>query len=130
MQKKTFENEKVELVWDSVPVDIKDRELGKVTALVIRNVKTDEVSELEVDGVFVAIGHDPATGVFAGKIDLDDNGYVAVGANSRTSVPGIFAAGDVSDTRYKQAVSAAGSGCRAAIDALKYLEGEDASAGW
>jgi thioredoxin reductase (NADPH) len=130
MQKKTFDNEKVEIIWDSVPVDIKDVAEGKVTALVIRNVKTDEVSELEVDGVFVAIGHDPATGVFAGKIDLDESGYVIAGENSKTSVPGIFVAGDVGDTRYKQAISAAGSGCRAAIDALKYLEGEDASAGW
>jgi thioredoxin reductase (NADPH) len=130
MQKKTFENEKVEVVWDSVPVDILDRSEGKVTALVIRNVKTDETSELPVDGVFVAIGHDPATGVFTGKIDLDERGYVVAGENSTTSVPGIFVAGDVGDTRYKQAVSAAGSGCRAAIDALKYLEGEDASAGW
>jgi thioredoxin reductase (NADPH) len=130
MQKKVFDNEKVEVVWDSAPVDILDREAGKVTALVIRNVNTDETSELTVDGVFVAIGHDPATGVFAGKVELDEKGYVVAGEHSSTSVPGIFVAGDVGDTRYKQAISAAGSGCRAAIDALKYLEGEDASAGW
>ncbi len=130
MQKKTFENEKIEVIWDSVPADILDKAEGKVTTLVLRNVKTDETTELPVDGVFVAIGHDPATGVFAGKIDLDKRGYIIAGENSTTSVPGIFVAGDVGDTRYKQAVSAAGSGCRAAIDALKFLEGEGTSAGW
>ncbi|MCK4549476.1 MAG: thioredoxin-disulfide reductase [Candidatus Krumholzibacteria bacterium] len=130
MVKKTMENDKVEIIWDSVPVDILDKAEGKVTAIVLRNVKTDETTELPVDGVFVAIGHDPATGVFAGKIELDDHGYIISKEHTNTSVPGIFVAGDVSDTRYKQGISAAGSGCRAAIDALKYVEGEDASAGW
>jgi thioredoxin reductase (NADPH) len=130
MQKKTFDSDKIEIIWDSVPVDILDKAAGKVTALVLKNVKTDETTELPVDGVFVAIGHDPATGVFADKIELDKAGYIIPGENSSTSVPGIFVAGDVSDTRYKQAISAAGSGCRAAIDALKFLEGEETSAGW
>ncbi len=130
MQKRTIENDKIEIIWDSVPVDILDRTAGKVTALVLRNVKTDETTEFPLDGVFVAIGHDPATGVFAGKIELDEKGYMVVKGNTGTSVPGIFVAGDVSDTRYKQAISAAGSGCRAAIDALKFLEGEETSAGW
>ena len=130
MQMKIFDNEKIEIVWDSVPVDILDRKEGKVTALVLRNVKTDEISELAVEGVFVAIGHDPATGVFEGKIELDERGYIVTRENTCTSVQGIFAAGDVCDTRYKQAISAAGSGCRAGIDALKYLEGEKATAGW
>ncbi len=130
MVKKTMENDKVEIIWNSVPIDILDKAEGKVTAIVLRNVKTDETTELPVDGVFVAIGHDPATGVFAGKIELDDHGYIISKEHTNTSVPGIFVAGDVSDTRYKQGISAAGSGCRAAIDALKYVEGEDASAGW
>jgi len=130
MVKKTMENEKVEIIWDSVPVDILDKAEGKVTAVVLRNVKTDETNELPVDGVFVAIGHTPATGVFAGKVELDDHGYIISKEHTNTSVPGIFVAGDVSDTRYKQGISAAGSGCRAAIDALKYIEGEGASAGW
>ncbi len=130
MVKKTFENPKIEIIWDSVPVDILDRAEGKVTAVVLKNVKTDDTRELPVDGVFVAIGHDPATGVFAGKVELDDHGYIISKENTNTSVPGIFVAGDVCDTRYKQGISAAGSGCRAAIDALKYVEGEGASAGW
>ena len=130
MVKKTMENEKVEIIWDSVPVDILDVSEGKVTTVVLRNVKTDETTELPVDGVFVAIGHDPATGVFAGKIELDDHGYIISKENTGTSVPGIFVAGDVCDRRYKQGISAAGSGCRAAIDALKFIEGEGASAGW
>jgi thioredoxin reductase (NADPH) len=130
MVNRTMENEKIEIIWDSVPVDILDVAAGKVTAIVLRNVKTDKTTELPVDGVFVAIGHDPATGAFAGKIDLDDHGYIISKEHTNTSVPGIFVAGDVCDRRYKQGISAAGSGCRAAIDALKYLEGEDASAGW
>jgi thioredoxin reductase (NADPH) len=130
MQDKAFSNNKLEMIWDSTVTDILDLSEGKVTAIVIRNVKTDELTELPVDGVFVAIGHNPATSVFEGKIDLDDKGYVVVKSLTKTSVPGIFVAGDVADTRYKQAISAAGMGCRAAIDALKYLEGEDVSAGW
>ena len=130
MQERIASSDRIEIVWDSVVEDILDASQGRVTALKLRNVKTGERGELPVDGVFVAIGHDPATAVFRDIIELDDNGYIVTVAGTRTSVPGIFAAGDVCDTRYKQAVSAAGSGCRAAIDAFKYLEGEDASPGW
>lgn len=130
MQHKILENGKIEPVWDSVVEDILDMRAGKVTAVALRNVKTGGKSELPLDGVFVAIGHEPATSAFAGKIELDEKGYVVAKVNTMTSVPGIFVAGDVGDTRYKQAISAAGSGCRAAIDALKYLEGEEASPGW
>lgn len=130
MQHKIAENPKVEPVWDSVVDEILDVSQGKVTAVVLRNVKTGEKSELPLDGVFVAIGHDPATGPFEGKIELDEKGYVVSKVNTMTSVPGIFVAGDVGDTRYKQAISAAGMGCRAAIDALKFLEGEEVSPGW
>lgn len=130
MQHKVTQNPKIEPVWDSVVEEILDVSQGKVTAVALRNVKTGQAKELPLDGVFVAIGHEPATGPFKGKIELDEKGYVVAKVNTMTSVPGIFVAGDVGDTRYKQAISAAGMGCRAAIDALKFLEGEDASPGW
>jgi len=129
MQKKALENPKIDFEWNSAVEDILDPALNKVTALVLRNVKTGQKKEIPVDGVFVAVGHEPATGVFRGKIVIDEKGYV-VTSGTRTSVPGVFAAGDVQDPRYRQAISAAGSGCQAAIDALKFLEGEDALPGW
>ena len=130
MQEKALSNKKIEFAWDSVVEDILDVGQNKVTAVVLKNVKTNETRELPVEGVFVAIGHEPATGVFKGKVELDDHGYVVVKDNTRTSVPGVFAAGDVKDPRYRQAISAAGSGCMAAIDAFKFIEGEDAWPGW
>ena len=130
MQEKATSNDKIEFAWDSVVEDILDVDQNKVTAVVLKNVKTNETSELSVEGVFVAIGHEPATGLFKGKIDLDDHGYIVVKDNTRTSLPGVFAAGDVKDPRYRQAISAAGSGCMAAIDAFKFIEGEDAWPGW
>jgi thioredoxin reductase (NADPH) len=129
MQKRALENPKIDFEWNSTVEDVLDPAQNKVTALVLKNVKTGETKELPVDGVFVAIGHEPATGLFKGKIDLDAKGYV-VTRGTRTSVNGVFAAGDVQDPRYRQAVSAAGSGCQAAIEALKFLEGEDALPGW
>lgn len=130
LQKKAFDNEKVVFEWDSILEEILDPAQNKVTAVVLKNVKTGETKELPVDGVFIAIGHEPATSIFKGKLDLDEKGYIVTTGNTRTSADGVFAAGDVQDTRYRQAVSAAGSGCMAAIDALKFLEGEEASAGW
>lgn len=130
MQKAALDNEKIAFAWDSVVEDILDVAANRVTAVRLKNVKTGEVTDLPVEGVFIAIGHDPATAVFKGKIDLDDHGYIITTENTKTSVPGVFAAGDVQDARYRQAISAAGSGCMAAIDALKYLEGEAASPGW
>ncbi len=129
MQKRALENPKIAVAWNAVVEDIRDQAAGRVTGLVLKDVKTGERRELPVDGVFVAIGHDPATGVFKGKLDLDPQGYI-VTKGTRTSVPGVFAAGDVADPRYRQAISAAGSGCRAAIDALKHLQGDDAAPGW
>ncbi len=129
MQRKVFENEKITVEWDSTVDDILDVAQNKVTALVLNNVKTGKKKELPVDGVFIAIGHDPQTAVFDGKLELDDNGYIVTRNITRTSVPGVFAAGDVQDPRYKQAISAAGSGCMAAIDALKFIEGEKAAPG-
>ncbi|MBN1162940.1 MAG: thioredoxin-disulfide reductase [Candidatus Krumholzibacteriota bacterium] len=125
MQDKAAGNQKIFFEWDSVVEDILDSSQNKVTALVLRNVKTGKTKQLPVEGVFVAIGHIPATSVFKGKIDLDDKGYIKTTGATRTSVPGVFAAGDVCDPRYKQAVSAAGSGCMAAIDVFKYLEEQD-----
>jgi thioredoxin reductase (NADPH) len=129
MQKKALENPKIDYEWNSVVEDILDSAQNRVTALVLKNVETGARKELPIDGVFVAVGHEPATAVFKGKIELDAKGYV-VTDGTRTSVPGVFAAGDVQDSRYRQAISAAGSGCRAAIDALKFLAGENALPGW
>ena len=129
MQKKARDNKKIAYEWNSVVEDIRDPAANRVTALVLKNVKTGERKELAVDGVFVAVGHLPATAVFKGKLELDTKGHV-VTRGTRTSVPGVFAAGDVKDPRYRQAISAAGSGCMAAIDVLKYLEGEEAEPGW
>ncbi len=129
MQKRALDNPKIDFEWNSTVEEILDPAKNKVTALVLKNVKTGEKKELPVDGVFVATGHEPATGLFRGKIDLDEKGYI-VTRGTRTSVNGVFAAGDVQDPRYRQAISAAGSGCQAAIEALKFLEGEDALPGW
>jgi thioredoxin reductase (NADPH) len=130
MQEKALSNKKIAFAWNSVVEDILDVGKNKVTAVVLKNVKTNEMSELPVEGVFVAIGHEPATEIFKGKLELDDRGYIVVKDNTRTSVPGVFAAGDVKDPRYRQAISAAGSGCMAAIDAFKFIEGEEAWPGW
>ena len=130
MQKMVFDNEKITFAWDSVVEDILGVEENKVIGIRLKNVKTGEISDLPVEGVFIAIGHDPATKIFEGKIELDEHGYIVTKENTKTSVPGVFAAGDVQDPRYRQAISAAGSGCMAAIDALKFLQGEDASPGW
>ncbi len=120
MQERALKNEKIEFLWNSVVEDI----LGydQVTAIKVRNVKTDEVAEVPMDGVFMAIGHSPNTGVFKGHIDLDPQGYIQTTQMTRTNVEGIFAAGDVVDTRYRQAITAAGWGCMAALDAQHYLE--------
>jgi len=129
MQKKAFDNPKIEFEWDSVVEDILDVNENRVTAVVLKNVKTGEKKELPVDGVFIAIGHDPATSIFKDKLELDERGYI-IANGTKTSVPGVFAAGDVADSRYRQAISAAGTGCMAAIEALKFIEGENATGGW
>ena len=129
MQKRALDNPKIDFEWNSIVEDILDPARNKVTALVLKNVKTGGTKTLPVDGVFVAIGHEPATGLFRGRIALDDKGYI-VTRGTRTSVNGVFAAGDVQDSRYRQAISAAGSGCQAAIEALKFIAGEDALPGW
>ena len=123
MQDKALANPKIAWEWNSEVEDINDTAQGAVTSMVLRNNVTGDQKELPVDGVFVAIGHTPNTSLFKGQIEMDANGYICTHTGTRTSVPGVFAAGDVQDHVYRQAVTAAGSGCMAAIDAEKYLEG-------
>jgi len=120
MAERAFANPKMSFVWDTEVADIAGE--ASVEGLQLRNVKTDELSELPVTGVFVAIGHTPNTALFTGQLDLDENGYIVVEPGStRTSVPGVFACGDVVDHTYRQAITAAGTGCMAALDAERYL---------
>ena len=123
MQDKAFTHPKIRFVWNSEVQEVRDVEKGEVTGIRVRNTLTGEVSELTADGLFVAIGHSPNTDLFRGQIEMTPNGYIVTHAGTRTSVPGVFAAGDVQDSVYRQAITAAGSGCMAAIDAEKYLEG-------
>ena len=122
MQDKAFANPKIEFIWDSEIAEVKDVSKGEVTSIVVRNLKTGSLSEVPLDGVFIAIGHTPNTSLFKGQLDLDATGYIKTHDGSKTSVPGVFAAGDVQDHVYRQAITAAGSGCMAAIDAERYLE--------
>ncbi len=122
MQDKARANPKIDFALDSVVEEIRDVDKGVVSSVVLRNVQDDTRREVAVDGVFVAIGHTPNTKLIAGQIELDANGYIVTGQGSETSVPGVFACGDVQDHVYRQAVTAAGSGCMAAIDAERYLE--------
>jgi thioredoxin reductase (NADPH) len=123
MQDKAFANPKIEFIWDSEIADIKDVKRGEVTGIVVRNLKTGKLIDVPLDGVFIAIGHTPNTALFRGQIELDESGYIVTHHGSKTSCPGVFAAGDVQDHVYRQAVTAAGSGCMAAIDAERYLDG-------
>ena len=121
MQERAFNNPKIEFMWDSVVEDL----VGdtKLEGAVVRNVLTDEVTTLPVTGLFVAIGHRPNTDLFKGVLDMEDNGYlITKPGTSQTNVPGVFACGDVQDFTYRQAITAAGSGCMAAIDCERWLE--------
>ena len=130
MQDRLFRNSKIEVVWDSVVDEIMgtDEPLG-VTGVRVRNLRTAVMTDCAADGVFMAIGHDPATNVFRGQVEIDEEGYVLTAADSTaTSVAGVFAAGDVKDRIYRQAVTAAGMGCMAALEAEKFLsEATDAA---
>ena len=122
MQDKAFANPKITFEWNTELAEVRDVDQGVVTGVVLRNNNTGETKDLAVEGLFVAIGHTPNTHLFAGQLELDDNGYIVVGDGTRTRVPGVFACGDVQDHVYRQAITAAGTGCMAAIDAERYLE--------
>ncbi len=130
LQDRLFNSDKIEVLWDSVLEDVVggDDPPG-VTGVRVRNVKTGESSELGLDGVFIAIGHDPNTSLFRGQLDLDDEGYLITKPGSTaTSVPGVFAAGDVQDRIFRQAVTAAGTGCMSALQAEQYLAEQESTA--
>ena len=123
MQERALGNPKIEFIWNSEVVEVKDPPAGKVQSVILRDTKTAALTELPVDGLFVAIGHEPNTALFRGHIELLPNGYVKVEpGTTRTSVPGVFAAGDVQDFTFRQAVTAAGTGCMAALEAERHLE--------
>jgi thioredoxin reductase (NADPH) len=120
LQDRAFKNSKISFMWDSVVEEVLGQQ--KVEGVRVRNVKTGKQDMLRCDGVFVAIGHEPNTAVFRGQIELDQKGYVVTSNGTSTSVEGVFAAGDVRDFHYRQAITAAGDGCRAAMDAEDYIE--------
>lgn len=119
LQERAFENPKIEFIWDSAIVNIQGQ--NKVSAVTIKNIKTSTETVLNAGGLFVAIGHEPNTAIFKGQIDLDERGYILLKNNTRTNIEGVFAAGDVHDHRYRQAITAAGFGCMAALDIEKWL---------
>ena len=123
LQAKLKANKKIEIIWDSVVEDVLGEKNPKsVKAIKIKNIKTNKTSELKVDGLFVAIGHDPATSLFKGQLNMDKEGYIVTQPDSTvTNIPGVFAAGDVKDKIFRQAVTAAGMGCMAALEAEKHL---------
>jgi thioredoxin reductase (NADPH) len=121
MAERALANEKIKPVWDSAVTDVLDVKHDKVTGVRLKNLKTEKESELEAGGLFVAIGHIPNTQLFRGVIDMDEAGYIIPKRGTATNVPGVFVAGDCADRVYRQAVTAAGSGCAAAIDAERYL---------
>ena len=127
MQDRAFKNEKIEFLWDSEVSEVLGNDAG-VTGIRVRNRKTGEISELSVEAFFIAIGHQPNTDLFAGQLAMDDQGYLVVESGTRTSVEGVFASGDVTDKVYRQAVTAAGTGCAAAIDAERWLAEQEAAA--
>ncbi len=120
LQKEAFANPKINFVWDSAVTEVLGE--GRVQGARIKNLKTGKESDLQVDGLFVAIGYDPNTDVFRGQVELDPKGYIAVRNGTESSVPGVFVAGDVHDFRYRQAITAAADGCKALIDAEKFVK--------
>lgn len=119
LQERAFENPKIEFIWNSAVVNIEGQ--NKVASVTIKNIKTGEETVLNAGGLFVAIGHEPNTALFKGQINLDERGYVIINNNTKTNIEGVFAAGDVHDHRYRQAITAAGFGCMAALDIEKWL---------
>ena len=127
MQERAFNNPKIDFIWDTVLEEVLGVEEGEVKGVRLRNVKSNEVIESPIDGVFMAIGHKPNTGPFVGQLEINEAGYIVTHDGTKTSVPGVFAGGDVQDWVYRQAVTAAGTGCMAAIDAEHFLtsQGEE-----
>lgn len=123
MQERAFANPKIEFIWNATIVDILTETGKEVTGVRLRDVRTGEERVLPVQGIFLAIGHKPNTDLFRGQIELDDKGYIVQKERTMTSVPGVFACGDVADSRYRQAITAAGSGCAAALDVERWLDG-------
>ena len=123
LQKKLMKNKKIEIIWDTVVEEvIGDQEPKNVKGIKIKNVKSNKIEELKIDGLFIAIGHDPATSMFKSQLEMDKEGYLITKPDStETNIPGVFAAGDVKDKVFRQAVTAAGMGCMAAIEAEKFL---------
>ena len=123
LQKKLMDNKKIEIIWDTIVENVLgNQEPKNVKGVKIKNIKTNKISELKIDGLFIAIGHDPATSLFKGQLDMDKEGYVITKPDSTiTNIPGVFAAGDVKDKIFRQAVTAAGTGCMAALEAEKFL---------
>jgi thioredoxin reductase (NADPH) len=124
MQDRAFANPKISFEWDTEVVDVRDVSKGAVTSVLLRNLKTGVEKTLEIEGLFVAIGHTPNTSLFKGQMEMNENGYLLTLGGAKTSVPGVFACGDVQDHVYRQAITAAGSGCMAAIDAERFLESQ------
>ena len=123
LQKKLMENKKIEIIWDSVLEEVLGNKNPKgVTGIKIKNLKTNKISEINIHGLFIAIGHDPATSLFKGQLDMDKEGYLITKPDSTmTNMPGVFAAGDVKDKIFRQAVTAAGMGCMSALEVEKFL---------
>jgi thioredoxin reductase (NADPH) len=119
LQQKALENPKIEFIWNNVVADIKGN--NKISTVLVKDINTGKERTIETGGLFVAIGHEPNTAIFKGQLELDDKGYIVLKHHTKTSVEGVFAAGDVHDHRYRQAVTAAGFGCMAAIDVEKWL---------
>ncbi len=127
MQERAHKNPKIRFVWDSAITGVMEPSQGKVTGVKVKNLKTGEDSEIACDGLFIAIGHQPNTAALKGQLPMDANGYLKLEHGTRTAVPGVFAAGDVADHEYRQAVTAAGTGCMAALDAQRFLEAQGES---
>ena len=125
MRDRVLSNDKIEVLWNKAPIGYVSADGEVISACRLRDTVTGEETEVPVDGIFLAIGHIPNTGFLGGQLHLDDHGYVLVRDNTRTNIEGVFAAGDVHDTRYRQAITAAGSGCMAAIDAERWLEDQE-----
>ena len=124
MQDRVQKHEKIEVIWNTVVEDMLGDDM-KVSAAKLKNIKTGKVTEKKIDGIFLSIGHIPNTKAFKDLLALDEKGYLKAERNMHTNMPGIFAAGDITDTVYRQAITAAGMGCMAAIEAERYLESQE-----